>query len=83
MILNADKNLGSAIIERETYIKHILKEYLFDSTTYKSIVKEQSIELFKSTKIQIEKLLVKYRDYLTDDEIVYFTKSLMNNNQPP
>ena len=48
IILNSDKNLGSAIMERETYIKSVLEEHLLDENTYENLMEQKALEMIRN-----------------------------------
>ena len=50
IILMCDKNLGPAIMERASYIKHVLAEHLSDNTTYKPITDNEAGIALKTQK---------------------------------
>ena len=48
IILNSDKNLGPAIMERETYIKSVLEEHLLDENTYENLMEQKALEMIRN-----------------------------------
>ena len=83
VILNADKNLGPAIMEREAYIKRVLGEHLLDKNTYENISNERAEIIFEKTKEKTLKLLHKYKKFLSKPEFDYFMRSLFKKQREP
>ena len=83
MILNADKNLGPVIIEREEYIKNVLEEHLLDEDTYEQIQEVDALQLIDTTKENAMKLIEEYKKYLSKDEYFYFIKAFKQNKRHP
>ena len=75
MVLNADKNLGPVIIEREEYIKNVLAEHLLDENTYENIEEMKALDIIDETRNGAWKLIFEYAQYLSKEELNYFIKS--------
>ena len=83
IILNADKNLGPVIMERANYIKQVLHEHLLDEETYEHISEDTATKLFEFTYQQTMKLLDEYKEYISEEELIYFKRSFAKNNRFP
>ena len=83
VILNADKNLGPAIMEREEYLKSVLQEHLLDENTYERIEEEKALKIIDDTKNKALQLIHEYKEYISKDEYFYFIKSFTQNSRYP
>ena len=83
VILNADKNLGPVIIEREEYIKNVLNEHLLDEDTYEQIEEINALKIIDDTRDKTMELIIENKEYLTPEEFRYFTRSFTQNNRHP
>ena len=80
MIIPTDKNLGPAIIERDIYIKHILREHL-NNPTYTQLTTEEyntQMLLFMRTASQYFEL---HKNKLPTEEKSYLAHCLYNTQQ--
>ena len=69
IIKPCDKNLGTAIIERNEYIQRALNRHLLDDTTYKTLTRSQEISTKEKIGHTIRELISKHRDTLPGVEI--------------
>ena len=58
VIVNSDKNLGPAIIEREEYVKYILKEHLCNGITYEQLTEDKANSELIATIDKLEQLVI-------------------------
>ena len=77
IILNCDKNLGPAIIERDVYIKCILDEHLLKTCTYTQLNENEGLDKLIELRETLTELIFKeYKKNLCEDVIQYFKRSL-------
>ena len=77
MVIDTDKNMGPAIIERETYVQLILTEHLL-TETYQRITEEQVRDTIKDLSKEIKELVgFEHERDLDDDKQLYFGRGLM------
>ena len=81
IIVNTDKNLGPAIIEREVYIKNILTEHL-NTKTYKSITANEAHDILVKLERELTFLVtIEHERDLTDGEKQYFQQALATSDR--
>ena len=68
LIIQCDKNLGPAIIEREEYIKLVVRDHLSDSTTYRRLSKSEALSIERTILNNFKLWFRKYQGDLTDTE---------------
>ena len=83
VILISDKNLGPAIMERDLYIKNILREHLLDGKTYSQISENEGNETLEFVETETRKLLREYKKYISEEELCYFNRGLAKNKRIP
>ena len=72
IIINTDKKLGPAIIERGVYIKNILTKHL-NTKTYKSITADEAHDTLVKLERELTFLVtIKHERGLTDGKKHYF-----------
>ena len=82
IVIEADKNLGVCILEREYYIRRAIEEHLGDSAVYKVITKAQANTIQYKLSFRFSQWLGKYaatvpeheRDYLREARNRHSTK---------
>ena len=81
VILMADKNLGPAIMERDQYIKHVLKEHLCNGDTYQRLSRLEGESMIMNINHTTMALITKYRHDISKEEQAYFIKSLYSTDK--
>jgi hypothetical protein len=77
IILNADKNLGPSIIERETYIKLILNEHLKDKNqTYSPLTQDEAFSTISDIRLQFNSILKRHEKSILPIECQFFYCSM-------
>lgn len=82
MIVQCDKNLGPAVIERDTYIQLAYTDHLNDASTYQILTPFQASMRIGQVKLAIENWIKKYADSVNDQCKKYMTKALKTNIDP-
>ena len=75
LIINTDKNLGPAILDRITYIMTILSEHLTNEEIYQYLDKEEAHKLLTKTQYAIKDAVWDHLGNMNDAEIAYFERS--------
>ena len=85
IILNTDKNLGPAILERYIYIQRCLHDHLLDQKTYHRMSKEAACHRLHKAELSFKALVNKYRDQkqVSDSDFTYFTRSWQEKRRLP
>jgi hypothetical protein len=74
IILPTDKNLGPAIMERETYKRRCLSDHLSDKHTYLRLTEAQARAQLLRAEAQFKTLIDTYQHCLTASEKTYFQR---------
>jgi len=82
LIVNCDKNLGPAIIEKNRYTTAALEDHLLDNSTYLFIRPEEREVHTLRLKYLLREWLFKFKSYLNKNEIKFLRKSLEENKDP-
>jgi hypothetical protein len=82
MIVQCDKNLGPAVIERDTYIRTAFRDHLSDTKVYKLLTPFQAAMRFGQLKLAISKWIDKYAD-LVNSTTKKFMKDKLETNLDP
>jgi hypothetical protein len=83
IILDADKNLGPTIMEREYYINRVLQEHLLNPPTYSQLQEEEAYTQIANTKTILNSILKKYEKSILPAEQKYFARSAMKPTRIP
>ena len=75
LIINTDKNLGPAILDRNTYIMAVLSEHLTNEDIYQYLDKEEAHKLLTETQDAIKDAVWDHLENMNDAEITYFERS--------
>ena len=81
IVVDCDKNLGPAVIERSTYIQRVL-EHLQDETTYQYLTEQQAQHEEESIANQILEWSRKYKKDVSTDDLKYLHNQKSNDSQP-
>jgi hypothetical protein len=76
MIMQTDKNLGPAIIERTTYIKRAIDDHLSDESTYRHLSKMEADELIEFIILQLKTFLKDYEKALSKQDCTFLERSM-------
>jgi hypothetical protein len=77
IVMNADKNLGPCVIERDQYIKRALQEHLLDKTTYKQLHLLMANQHLNNIRHKLNNFIEYYKQKLSATDV----KFLQNTNQ--
>ena len=84
IVVETDKGLGPAVIERETYVRYILNEHLNNGYTYEQLSAETALEVMSDLLQEIEQLVCfEYANDISDNEDTYFKRGLRQNHRIP
>jgi hypothetical protein len=72
IVLNTDKNLGPAILERSVYITRCLTDHLRDTRTYKQLTNLAAQQQIRQTERLMQQLILHHRRTLEEHERTYF-----------
>ena len=75
IVVMTDKNLGLAIMERDTYMKQALSEHLLKST-YRRLSNAEARDAMDRTNSELKELLNTYGPSLPEYEQIYFDRLL-------
>ena len=77
LVVQCDKNLGPAIIERDRYIKMVLRDHLSDARTHFQISHNDAENFAEDIRVWIHEWIEKYKKtILTKDEYRFITQSV-------
>lgn len=82
LVVQCDKNLGPAIIEREEYIKLVLRDHLSDSSTYQQLSPMQAELEERRIKYSLNAWIMKHKKILTKNELRFLQHHLDTNKEP-
>jgi hypothetical protein len=71
IVVNCDKNLGPALIERDSYIRFAISDHLSDDTTYKALTVAQAATFQLENVILLKDWITSYNDFLLENEAKY------------
>ena len=74
IVVPSDKNLGPAILERDTYKRRCLQDHLLDSTTYHQLSTDEATKAITAATDSMKELIESYKDQLPNNELVYFRR---------
>lgn len=76
IVIRSDKNLGPAVIERETYIIRCFDDHLHDQDTYRELTREEAGARLDTAAAQVKTWLTTHKEDLTKKEKKYIRASL-------
>jgi hypothetical protein len=82
IIKPTDKNLGPAVLDRETYIKQILQEHL-TTKTYQQLSPIEAKNMLTNTKNSLQNLIKNNLNLLSKPEATYFQRSFNCHHRIP
>jgi hypothetical protein len=82
LVVQCDKNLGPAIIERDEYIKLVFKDHLSDTNTYRRLTEPQAQLHARRIIHTIKEWLRRHTKILTKDEKRFINHHLDANEEP-
>lgn len=82
LVVQCDKNLGPAIIERDEYIKLVIRDHLSDSTTYRRLSPNEAELETRRIRHALTNWMAKHSTVLTKNEL-RFLKHHYNANEEP
>lgn len=75
IVLNSDKNLGPAVIEREKYIELAWRDHLSDRNTYKKLTIEEATKMLNRIRADIE-IFTDVFDSLSSEDSTFIIRTL-------
>ena len=73
IVIQTDKNLGHAIIEKEKWIQLILQEHLFNTSTYQQMGVEEARDFEAKTRDLAVKFFDSAKRQLVEEEIKFLS----------
>jgi hypothetical protein len=84
IILDADKNLGPCIMERDTYINLLLQEHLQNpNNTYSLLSEEDAFNNLQNTRLQFNAIFKKHEKSILPVEKLFFACTMNNPTRIP
>jgi hypothetical protein len=83
LVINADKNLGPCIIERQIYIQRALNEHLKDTTTYKQLTTSEKVNKIYHLRKILENFINDNKKFLSKDDIKFLQRSTIVEDPLP
>ena len=82
LVVQCDKNLGPAIIEKDRYIKFAFRDHLSDATTYKRLTDHEASVKASHLKLWIAAWTKKHKRLLLPSEKKFMEQRLRTNETP-
>lgn len=82
LVVNCDKNLGPALIERDEYIKMAIRDHLHDTSTYSRLSSEEADAFHLQNMATFALWLIRYRELILPDEHKYLHHSISGVSDP-
>ena len=82
LVVQCDKNLGPAVIERDEYIKLVFKDHLSDTNTYRQLSDPEAKLHARRIIYFITDWLKRHKKILKKDEKRFIEHHLENNKEP-
>ena len=82
-MVQCDKNLGPALIEREKYIKLVIRDHLSDANTYEQLTKDQAVSAIGLVRQKIESWIADNHKMLTRQERFFLHHHLEESKKHP
>lgn len=82
VVVHCDKNLGPALIERDSYIHYAVTDHLSDTTTYERLNVDEVTFRHIDNISAFQAWLQMYRDFLVEDEVKYLRDSVAKVRDP-
>ena len=83
IIVNCDKNLGPAIIEREKYINMALNDHLLNHHTYQHLTSEQATEFGTNIRKLLTDWLKRWKTLIPSNERSFIKQAMNDPNTDP
>ena len=83
MVLNTDKNLGMALIDRDDYIKAILTEHLTKTEIYRNLTPQEAHSFMLIAETEIQTAVRENLHNLMDPDIRFFNRSFKKEHRFP
>jgi len=83
IIIATDKNLGPAIMNRDTYKSRALQDHLLDQTSYRRLTPAEAQSIRLQAGANLKALIDTHRKDLPADDVKYFDRSFSHNRRLP
>ena len=83
LVIRCDKNLGPAIIERDQYIRLILRDHLSDVKTYTRLSKDEASQCDSTVRHHIRAWIESYATVLSKNERKFISHHLKLSEKDP
>ena len=83
IVLPTDKNLGPAVVDKETYVRQCLTEHLLNTKNYERLTAKEAKRRMYNARARLIKMTLKEKKLPADsDDERYFKRSLFLPNTP-
>jgi hypothetical protein len=82
LVVQCDKNLGPAIIERDEYIRLVIRDHLSDSTTYRRLPPREAALETRRIQHALTTWMTKHHAVLTKNELRFLKHHYQTNEEP-
>ena len=83
LVIRCDKNLGPALIERDKYIKMIIRDHLCDTNTYQRLSEAEAASNIKSIRTHIISWIDSHKHSLSKNEQKFLLHHLQVSKKSP
>ena len=83
IVIDTDKNLGPAILNRSVYKQRCLDDHLLDNKTYRQLSKEAAELRLQAATFNFTRLIRAYRKDLSTSDRVYFERCFEEDKRMP
>ena len=82
LVVQCDKNLGPAVIEKAEYIRRVYDEHISDTNTYKAVLRNDPLYYAKGIRRILRRWIKKHQKAVNKQDLRYIRKHLRDNEDP-
>jgi len=82
LVKPSDKNLGPAVMDKETYKNKIISEHL-STVVYSKLTQQEALSKLSQLKDTLKDMVSNHQDSLSPPELTYFHRGLRNQHRIP
>ena len=82
LVVQCDKNLGPALIERDKYVQLVLRDHLSDDRTYQRLTTQEATSSANRIQLLLQNWMTKHKKDLTKNERKFMADKLKSNVTP-
>ena len=82
LVVNCDKNLGPAILERNPYIEFAFRDHLSDDTTYQRLTADEAAIYTRANRLRLANWLSDHKEELNKQEYEYIRYHSLHTRDP-